>query len=325
MPDQDTAEFRPTPSRTASTPWVIAAVLACGVAAGAAWWFWLRPAEPPAVPAPVVSAPAARPAPAPAPEPVASAPMAEASGPQNRVEALAPADTTLPALAESDQRVTELLGELLGKDKVMTYLLTDGFVRRVVATVDNLGRAHAPSRMWPVQPSPERFVVDGAAGGAGAANGAANSNATAPAESNGPTTVSATNAARYTPLLAFAEAVPMEPAVALYARLYPLFQQAYEELGYPKRYFNDRLVAVLDHLLQAPEPQGPLRVKLTPVNTEVTNLRPWVRYEYVDPALESLSSGQKIMVRMGSANELRAKALIRDLRKRVATSEVARK
>ena len=113
--------------------------------------------------------------------------------------------------------------------------------------------------------------------------------------------------------------------MALYARLYPLFQQAYEELGYPKRYFNDRLVAVLDHLLQAPEPQGPLRVKLTPVNTEVTNLRPWVRYEYVDPALESLSSGQKIMVRMGPANELRAKALIRDLRKRVATSEVARK
>ena len=239
--------------------------------------------------------------------------MAEASGPQNLVDGLAPADTALPALAESDKRVSELLGELLGKGKVMAYLLTDGFVRRVVATVDNLGRAHAPSRMWPVQPSPERFVVDGAGGSATAA------------DSNAPATVSAANAARYTPLLAFAEAVPMEPAVALYARLYPLFQQAYEELGYPKRYFNDRLVAVLDHLLQAPEPQGPLRVKLTPVNTEVTNLRPWVRYEYVDPALESLSSGQKIMVRMGAANEVRAKALIRDLRKRVATSEVARK
>ena len=40
----------------------------------------------------------------------------------------------------------------------------------------------------------------------------------------------------------------------------------------------------------------------------------------VDPALESLSSGQKILVRMGPANEARAKALIRELRKRVATS-----
>ncbi len=297
MPDQETAEFRPAPERTSSTPWIAAGVLACAVAAGAAWWFWLRPvAEPPTAPPPVAAAPEA---------PVAPPPMPEASGPQNPVDALAPADTTLPALAESDKRVTEMLAELLGSDKVASYLLTEGFVRRVVATVDNLGRAQAPSRMWPVQPMPQRFTVD--------------------SEGDAPTTIATANAARYSAFLTFAEAVPLESAVALYARLYPLFQQAYEELGYPKRYFNDRLVAVLDHLLLAPEPQGPLRVKLTPVNTNVPNLRPWVRYEFVDPALESLSSGQKILVRMGPANEARAKALIRDLRKRVATSEVARK
>ena len=200
--------------------------------------------------------------------------------------------------------MSELLAELLGRDKVMAYLLTDGFVRRVVATVDNLGSAHAPSRMWPVQPMPQRFVVDGGA------------------DSNAPTTVAAANADRYSAFLTFAEAVPMATAVALYVRWYPLFQQAYEELGYPKRYFNDRLVAVIDHLLLAPEPWGALQVKLTPVNTELTNLRPWVRYEYVDPALESLSSGQKILVRMGTANEVRAKALIRQLRTRIAAQPV---
>jgi hypothetical protein len=291
MPDNDTAEFRPAPPRASSTPWIIAAVLACAVGAGAVWWFWLRPVEAPVVAPPVASAPEAT---------VAPPPMPEASGPQNPVDALAPADTALPALAESDKRVAELLAELLGSDKVASFLLTEGFVRRVVATVDNLGRAQAPSRMWPVQPMPQRFVVDG--------------------EGDAPTTIATTNAARYSAFLTFAEAVPLEPAVALYARLYPLFQQAYEELGYPRRYFNDRLVAVLDHLLLAPEPQGPLRVKLTPVNTDVPNLRPWVRYEFVDPALESLSSGQKILVRMGPANQARAKALIRDLRRRVATS-----
>lgn len=293
MPDNDTAEFRPAPPRASSTPWIIAAVLACAVGAGAAWWFWLRPVEAPVVAPPVASAPEAT---------VAPPPMPEASGPQNPVDALAPADTALPALAESDKRVAELLAELLGSDKVASFLLTEGFVRRVVATVDNLGRAQAPSRMWPVQPMPQRFVVDG--------------------EGDAPTTIATTNAARYSAFLTFAEAVPLEPAVALYARLYPLFQQAYEELGYPKRYFNDRLVAVLDHLLLAPEPKSPLRVKLTLVNTDVPNLRPWVRYEFVDPALESLTSGQKILVRMGPANQARAKALLRDLRKRVATSEL---
>ena len=305
MPDQDTAAFRPVPVRTSWIPWLIAVVLACGVAAGIAWWMglWMGwwPVASPTAPPPVVSAPQV---PAIAPEPVASAPQAAASGPQNPVDALAPPDAGLPSLGESDPRVAALLSELLGRDKVLTYLLTDGFVRRVVATVDNLGSAHAPSRMWPVQPTPQRFVVDGDGG------------------SSAPATVSAANAARYGALLTFAEAVPMAPAVALYARMYPLFQQAYEELGYPGRYFNDRLVAVLDHLLLAPEPQGPLRVKLTPVNSEVSNQRPWVRYEYVDPALESLSSGQKIMVRMGADNAVRAKALIRQWRTRIAAQRV---
>ena len=298
MPDHETAEFRPEPPRASSAPWLFVASLACVVAAVAAWWFWLRPVAAPVAQPPVAAAP-------PAAAPAASSPEAAASGPQNPVDALAPADTALPALAESDPRVAELLAELLGREKVAAFLLTDGFVRRAVATVDNLARDQAPSRMWPVQPMPQRFIVD--------------------AEGNAPTTIAAANAARYSAFLEFAEAVPLEPAVALYARLYPLFQQAYEELGYPKRYFNDRLVAVLDHLLRAPEPKGPLRVKLMPVNTTVPNPRPWVRYEFVDPALEALSSGQKILVRMGPANEVRAKALIRELRGRVATSDVARK
>ena len=293
MPDHETPEFRPAPERASSTPRVIAAALACAVAAAAAWWYWLRPEHATVAPPSVATAPKA---------PVAPPPMHKASGPQNPVDALAPTDPALPALAESDQRVTALLAELLGRDKLASFLVTDGFVRRVVATVDNLARAHAPSRMWPVQPMPQRFEVEG--------------------EGDAPTAVAPANAARYSAFIAFAEAVPLESAVALYARLYPLFQQAYEELGYPGRYFNDRLVAVLDHLLLAPEPRGSLRVKLTPVNTDVPNLRPWVRYEFVDPALESLSSGQKILVRMGPANQARAKALVRDLRKRVATSEL---
>ncbi len=45
--------------------------------------------------------------------------------------------------------------------------------------------------------------------------------------------------------------------------------------------------------------------------------------ELVDPALESLSSGQKILVRMGPANQARAKALIRELRKRAGHQRAA--
>ena len=283
-----------------SSRWgLVVLVLVVLAGAGGAWW-WQQAQAPvvtPAAPPAVTSAP-----------PVAAAPPAlpasePASGPQNPVEALAPPDAALPTLAGSDDPIAQALGDLLGARDMAAFLQMDGLVRRVVATVDNLGREHTPARLWPVNPTPERFAVVG----------------------SGPVqTIGLDNAARYGALVRWIESVDMERAVALYARLYPLFQQAYEELGYPGRYFNDRLVAVIDHLLQAPEPASPVAVKLTEVKGDVPSTRPWVRYEFADPQLQSLSSGQKIMVRVGLENERRLKARLKALRALVATGAVAK-
>ncbi len=282
------------PSPASGTPWLLIAV-AVLLAAVAAWWFWLRPArlaESPLKPSAVASAPQVT-------DPLPAA--LEPAGPQNPIEdneAEEDKAAPLPALAESDGYFSDALAELVGPGRRGEFMLSDGLVRRTVATVDNLARGQAPARMWPVHPMPGRFAVDGA--------------------QNNVQSIAESNAGRYSAALGFAEALPMAPLVALYRRSYPLFQQAYEELGYPGRYFNDRLVGVLDHLLQTPEPPGPLAVQLTPVRTDVPNTRPWVRYEFADPKLEALSSGQKILLRMGPANRSRAKALLRDLRGRVA-------
>ncbi len=100
-----------------------------------------------------------------------------------------------------------------------------------------------------------------------------------------------------------AESINVERLVVSYVRLYPLFQQAYLELGYPQGYFNDRLISVIDHLLAAPELSTPLYVS-----------QPKVLYEFVDPELEDLSAGHKIMVRVGVDNERRLKAQLRKIR-----------
>ena len=42
--------------------------------------------------------------------------------------------------------------------------------------------------------------------------------------------------------------------------------------------------------------------------------RPWVRYEFADPALQSASAGQKILLRVGPVNQRRLKAQLRSLR-----------
>ena len=134
--------------------------------------------------------------------------------------------------------------------------------------------------------------------------------------------ISPDNAARYAPLVRFVELLDTGAAVTLYARIYPLFQQAYEELGFPGRYFNDRLIAVIDHLLLAPDPEAMPKIVLTEVKGDLPSSRPWVRYEFADPELQALSSGQKLLVRIGAVNERRLKSKLREFRLQIATGSV---
>jgi hypothetical protein len=204
----------------------------------------------------------------------------------------------LPALADADPVVNEAVSSLLSRKNVLTYLQMDGLVRRVVATVDNLPRSQASSKLWPVNPTPKRFSTQKGA--------------------DGVEHVHADNHKRYGPLVQGIEAVNTDQAVVMYRSFYPLFQQAYEELGFPNGYFNDRLVQVLDHLIATPIPNGPLSVTLVDVKGEIPSLRPWVRYEYADPELQAMSAGRKMLVRVGSEQQRRLQAKLREIRQRVA-------
>ncbi|MCM5679981.1 DUF3014 domain-containing protein [Schlegelella sp. S2-27] len=234
-----------------------------------------------------------------APQDVAQAPAAPppAEGPRY------PVSEEAPPAAEAPATVDAAIADLVDSPAALSMLQLDGFVRRVVATVDNLGRAHAPPRLWPVDPSPGRFTAaDTGAGGV----------------------IDARNAARYEPFVALVERIDTERALAWYTRLYPQFQQAYEELGYPGRYFNDRLVAVIDLLLATPQPSQPPRVHLVEVQGPVASTRPWVRYEFVDPALESLASGQKVLLRMSEGQARRLKGKLAEVREQLAGTTTAR-
>lgn len=263
--------------------------------AGFFGWRYFSTTEQAPVPTdvPTAAAPADTPSPAAPSTPTilhpVEPPTAEAAG-----EA-----TPLPALADSDAHVSGALTDLITRQNVLAFLQLDGFVRRAVATVDNLPRAQAPVMVWPVKPTPQRFTTLRGEGGA-------------------VETIHPDNSRRYTPLVLMIESVDTAKAVALYRRLYPLFQQAYEELGFPGRYFNDRLVQVLDHLIATPVPSGPLAVTLVEVKGGVPSTRPWTRYEFADPALESMSAGRKMLLRTGAENQRRLQARLVDIRERIA-------
>ena len=122
------------------------------------------------------------------------------------------------------------------------------------------------------------------------------------------------NAKRYEAFVRFVESVDMARAAALYRWMYPLFQRSYEELGYPGKYFNDRLVKVIDHLLAARPPTQPVQVTLLEIKGPVASQRPWVHYRFSDPALEQASAGQKLLMRMGPDHQVRLQAKLAEFR-----------
>lgn len=287
-----------------STSRLITVLVVAALGLGAYYWWQSRQTsaivttvlEAPTV---VASEPVPLPAPTPIPAPAVSAPIAPVvQFPiQTPAKVADTANQALPALADAQPYISSALTDLLGRKNVLTFLQLDGFARRLVATVDNLPRSHAPLAMWPVNPTPGRFttLTDGDS-------------------LDAPSVISPDNSLRYAPLVLFIESVNTQTAVALYTRLYPLFQQAYEELGYPGRYFNDRFVAVLDHLMAVPVQSGPVQVSLVEVKGPYPSLRPWVRYEFADPALEALSSGQKMLIRTGPVNHRRLNTKLLELR-----------
>jgi hypothetical protein len=82
------------------------------------------------------------------------------------------------------------------------------------------------------------------------------------------------NYARYEPFVKLVDRSDMQQLANLYFNYDSLFQQAYEDLGYPGQYFNDRLVEAIDSLLAAPDLPGAVLV-----------VRPHVFYEFADPKL----------------------------------------
>jgi hypothetical protein len=271
---------------------LLIAALAALIVGGYVGWQYTQPAA-----APAEAMPASAPAqPIAAPPPLAQAPAAPPAI-EHPMEPAAGDNVALPALGDSDALVGEGLGSLLSRKDLLSFLQVDGFVRRVVATVDNLPRSQAPASRWPVMPTPQRFLTQPG--------------------SDGRQTIAPENSQRYQPLVQMIEAVDTAQAVALYRRLYPLFQQAYQELGFPDRYFNDRLVQVLDHLIATPLPPQPLAVALVEVKGTVPSLRPWVRYEYADPALEAMSAGRKMLMRTGPDNQARLQAKLKEIRQQL--------
>jgi DUF3014 family protein len=251
---------------------VIGVAAAVIVIAAGTWYYLQGRHAAPAAPA------AAEAPPAPPPEPAIEHPV-PAGG-----ESAAP----LPSLADSDSAIGEALAMLLGKAAVKDYLRPDNVIRHMVVTVDNLPRQKVAVDKRPIVPVAGSFVANGDELHA---------------------TLDPQNYARYQPLVTLVGKLDVHQLAAVYFRFYPLFQQAYQDLGYPNGYFNDRLVQVIDMLLATPQPAEPVAL-----------VRPNVMYTFADPALEARPAGQKLLIRMGPDNAATIKTKLKELREAITAT-----
>lgn len=254
---------------------VIGVAVAVVVIAAGSWYLFRHYREAPPALEPVI----ARAVVEPAPEP----------GIQHPLPAGEPTmQAGLPALGDSDAPLLDALAKLAGQPAIATFLKPEGLVRNIVVTIDNLPRQKVALDKRPVPPVGGSFLAQG---------------------DELQATLDPQNYERYRPLVAVIDKLDVQKLAQLYIRYYPLFQESYQNLGYPSGYFNDRLVQVIDVLLATPQVQGTIELS-----------RPNVLYTFADPAMEARPAGQKLLIRMGPDNAAKIKAKLMQLRAVITTA-----
>ena len=214
-------------------------------------------------------------------EQLAAAEQAGAQAGKRRVQ-VAPADVGEAAVNKELARNWPLA-------QLRKYFNLQEQARRLVITVDNLPREHVPSQLRITRGVPELLRV----------------------QKDGETiTLDPSNYERYDRIISYVEKMDARKIGRLYAKFYPLLQRTYEETGFPEERFHDRVLAALDDMMDAPRPTGPIRL-----------VQPKVLYRFEDDHLESLSAGQKIMIRVGPENAARLRKVLARVRAAIAAHD----
>lgn len=192
----------------------------------------------------------------------------------------------LPSLNESDEFVRTRLTSLEVGTDLLEAVTPEQIIRRFVVFTDNVARGELPQLEYPVTPPEE----------------------TMPVREVDDNLYEMTPEAhrRFDPIVDTLVSVDLDDAMAIYRRAEPLFQQAYSELGYDERDFDDVAIEAIDAVLEAETVEGPYQL-----------IRPSVHYEFAESSIEQMSPLSKQLMRLGPENTARLRERLRDYRERL--------
>lgn len=267
------------------TKFVIPVVVVIAAVGG---YFAMSGSEPEPKPEPVI---AQKPQPKPEivePEPVVEPEVFQEPAPVEEViatpeEPQVP-EVTLPLLDESDPEVRKDLLESVWNQDIAAMLVSEDLIRKTVVFVDNIANSTVERDFTVLKGPSQRFQV-------------------IETEAN-ETIIDPASYRRYDIYIAMLESFNENDLRRLYDKYQPLVKEVYSELGYPDKDFRDTLLKAINNVLDTPEVSGPIEVN-----------QPKVMYQFEDDSLESLSSVQKQVLRMGSDNAKKLKTVLKKFRR----------
>jgi hypothetical protein len=177
----------------------------------------------------------------------------------------------LPPLFLTDPLVRDLIGRLSSRQAVMAWLATDGLIRGLVASIDNVASGQSPARhLARLSPkAPFRAVRSG-----------------------GAFVIDQSSYERYTWI---ADAVAsLDPAglASVYSKVKPRLVDAFRELGHPEGDIDNATERAIVVLLQTPVVEG-----------DIALVEKVISYDYQNEELQQLEPAQKHLLRMGPRNQ----------------------
>ena len=223
---------------------------------------------------PVEVVPEPEPAPEPAVEPTEIAESAQTEPPE-----------VLPNLNSSDPYVRQRLASMELGASLLRLMVSDEIIRKFVVFAHNVAEGDLPQLEYPLRRVQPEFMVRELD---------ENLYELDPASYR-----------RYNTLVDTLVAVEPGQAMQLYDSLQPLFQEAYQELGYQGS-FAQVLVQAIDQILAARPLEGPFQL-----------IKPSVMYVFAESELEALSPVEKQLLRMGPENAAKLQSRLPAYRERL--------
>lgn len=192
----------------------------------------------------------------------------------------------LPDLDSSDSWLRDFAAGLSKHPKLAYLLQSDRLIRRFVVVVDNVAEGVSPRSHVPFFAPDTDFQA---------------------IRHGDREQIDPRSYHRYDFLVDVFSSLDPQGCAELYRRAKPLLQQAYRDLGYPKRDFDDTLRRAIRNVLDTPLVEDPIE------------LVPRVKsYRLADEHLEGLQPAQKHLLRMGRENAQKVQQKLRDLARELA-------